>query len=495
MSEEALPAAIADPKGERLHPLFLVTGLQRVVRNAWGFLVGGAFLAFQDKMGLALLLLTGVAVLTLGGLLVKWLTFTYRLDEDELHIDQGLISRSSRAIPFDRVTDVDIEQGPLHRLLGLARVRMETGATASAKSEEGVLDTISLERAEAIRDYVRARKRGVVAAPDRDVEQADDTDALFAMDRRRVFTDGVFNFSLAFLAAIVGVSQTFGDVIGFDPFSRAFWFDLLEAAGPFRNYFIAHQFVAIVGGAIVTIAIGVGAGLITTTLREYGFRLDRTDSGFRRRRGLLTLTDVTIPARRVQASLLVTGPIRRAFGWFSLKFQSLAMDDKSGSHVVAPLATEGECAIIQQSLGRPLAPPDDRWRPLPFAHFKSSAAPLIVPSMVVPVASYFISPWLMLALGGVAIAVGAQWLEWRRARWALDGSHFFIDQGWWKQRRAIIPVARIQSIDITENFWTRLFGFRRLRLGIAGGNALSAFQVEALTPADADALRERLLTR
>ena len=476
---------------ERLHPLFLLTGLGKVARNAWGLIAGGAFLAIQDRWGLALLVAGLVIGASLVSLLVRWLTFEYRLGEHELRIDQGLLSRSSRAIPFDRVTDVDIEQGPIHRLFGLARVRMETGAATKADADEGVLDTISLDRAEAIRDYVRARRRGAPAAePEvREAEQA----PLFAMDRRRVFVLGLFNFSLAVLAALVGASQTLGDVIGFDPFNRGFWENLLASSGPLRDYVLAHQAVTVIAGSLVLVALGTATGLVRTVLREHGFRLDRTDSGLRRRRGLLTLTDVTIPARRVQAAMLVTGPLRRRFGWFALKLQSLAMDGKQGDHVVAPLATFDEAATIQQSLARPLDPASGDWTPFARGHFLSFALPMALSMPIMLAVALLLSPAAYVAVGGALVAIGVRYLEWQRARYAVDGDHLFIDEGWWRQRRAIIPIAKIQSIDLTENGWTRLFGFARLKLGIAGGTMLSAFQVEALSRPDAEALRDRLL--
>lgn len=477
---------------ERLHPLFLLTGLGKVARNAWGLIAGGAFLAIQDRWGLALLVAGLVIGASLVSLLIRWLTFEFRLGEHELRIDQGLLSRSSRAIPFDRVTDVDIEQGPIHRLFGLARVRMETGAATKADADEGVLDTISLDRAEAIRDYVRARRRGAPAAePEvREAEQA----PLFAMDRRRVFILGLFNFSLAVLAALVGASQTLGDVIGFDPFNRSFWESLLASSGPLRDYVLAHQAVTVIAGSLVLVALGTATGLVRTVLREHGFRLDRTDSGLRRRRGLLTLTDVTIPARRVQAAMLVTGPLRRRFGWFALKLQSLAMDGKQGDHVVAPLATFDEAATIQQSLARPLDPASGDWTPFARGHFLSFALPMALSMPIMLAVALLLSPSAYVAVGGALVAIGVRYFEWRRARYAVDGDHLFIDEGWWRQRRAIIPIAKIQSIDLTENGWTRLFGFARLKLGIAGGTMLSAFQVEALSRPDAEALRVRLLT-
>lgn len=490
MTEAAQP--VAEAPAERLHPLFLLTGLGKVVRGAWGIVAGGAYLAFQDRFGLALLLLGGFVVFSVISLLIKWLTFEFRLDSDELHIDQGLLNRSSRAIPFDRVTDVDIEQGPVHRLLGLARVRMETGASSGSKEEEGVLDTISLERAEAIRDFVRARRRGLSAAPAA-VGAVEEAEPLFAMDLGRVLIAGVFNFSLAVIAALFGLSQTVGNVVGFDPFSRSFWTGMLADAGPLRDYVLTHQIAAAIGGTLVLIALGIGTGIVRTLLREYGFRLDRTESGFRRRRGLLTLTDVTIPARRVQASILSTGPVRRAFGWFSLRFQSLAMDDKAGSHVVAPLAHESEAAAIQQAIGRPLAPPSDRWRPMARGYFIAGAAGFSMGIAIAIIVGILVSPFAFVAAAGFALATLVRWIDWRKARHAMSDGHLFIEQGFWKHRRSIVPVGRIQSIDLAETFWTRTFGFCRLKLGVAGGTLLSAFAIEALDRADAERLRERLL--
>ena len=74
-------------------------------------------------------------------------------------------------------------------------------------------------------------------------------------------------------------------------------------------------------------------------IRDYGFRLDRVKNGFRRRRGLFTLTDMVMPIHRVQAAILKSGPIRERFGWHHLKFQSLAGDiGGETDHSAAPCA-------------------------------------------------------------------------------------------------------------------------------------------------------------
>ena len=481
-------AGLGEP--ERLHPLYLITGLGKSFKGAWGLAAGGVVLGSQGRWLLVAIIGIGFVLFSVGSLLLKWLKLEYRVGPHEIQIDSGFLSRTSRAIPFDRVTDVDLEQGPLHRLFGLARVRLETGASAGARDEDGVLDTIALDRAEALREHIRAR-RGQAAAP-ATLEQAE-APPLFAMDRRRVAIAGLFNFSLAVLAGLFGVTQTMGDVIGFDPFRRSFWINVLDRVEPARDALVAHQFIAAIGGSILLILIGSGTGIVRTLLREHGFRLDRTDTGLRRRRGLITLTDVTIPAKRVQAAIIASGPIRRAFGWSVLKLQSLAMDGAKGDHVVAPLAHPEEAAAILASLNWPAKPDAESWRPVARAHVTSFAAMMVPAALVALAAVAFLGPIVLLWVIGAALAVAVRWLDWRHTRYALSPTSLFIESGWWRRRRAIVPTAKIQSVELAENFWSRAFGICALRLGVAGGGGFSAHIVPALSRTKAQTLRAQLL--
>ncbi len=456
-------------------------------------LAGGAILAAQGRWWIAILLVVGSAVFSTVALFLRWLKLEYRVGPHEIRIDSGFLNRTSRAIPFDRVTDVDLEQGPLHRLFGLARVKLETGGSAGGKEEEGVLHTIKLERAEALREHIRARrgKADPVAAA---AVAAEDAEPIYAMDLRRVLTAGLFNFSLAVIAGLFGLTQTMGDALGFDPFERSFWVGILAQSAPLRDTIMAHQIIAAVAGSLLLLLLGIGTGLVRTLLREYGFRLDRTTAGFRRRRGLLTLTDVSIPAKRVQATILAGGPIRRRFGWWELKLQSLAQDGGKGDHVVAPLAREVETDAILGSLNWKSSVHPDSWRPVSRA-FVTSFVGILLPAAVATVATLpFFGPIGLAWLGGGALAIGVRWLDWKHTRYALEGGGLFMETGWWRHRRSMVPLIKIQSLDISESWWSRIFGICTLRLGVAGGSGFSDHHVPALSRAQAEALRAQLLT-
>ena len=161
--------------------------------------------------------------------------------------------------------------------------------------------------------------------------------------------------------------------------------------------------------------------------------------------------------------------------------------------MVAPLAREHEAAAILASLDWPIAPAGGAWRPVARAYFTSFIGVLAPAAILTLIGVPFLGPVAMLWLAGAGLAIGMRWLDWRRTRYVLDGGSLFVETGWWRRRRSIVPARKIQSIDLTESWWTRLFGICTLRLGIAGGSGFSGHRVPALTRPQAEALRAELL--
>ncbi|HUG45070.1 MAG TPA: PH domain-containing protein, partial [Sphingomicrobium sp.] len=460
--------AVGEP--ERLHPLFLLTGLGAALRGVGGAYALIAYLAVTGRLGMAIIGGTLLLVVTGIGLMLYWRRFEYRVGSSEIRIDSGIFSRTHRSIPFDRVQDVDITQGPVARLLGLATVKFETGG--SAGSEEGVLRAVALERAESLREMIRAYRSEAPPAEAAGVEH--DRPAIYAMSLRRLLLAGLFNFSLAVFAVLFGLSQTMGDVIGFDPLSRSFWETVLSASEPLQRLLLANQVLTAIAGLLSLVLVGVATGIVRTFLRDYGFRLDRTETGLRRRRGLVTLTDVSLPVRRAQAAIVATGPVRERFGWSELKLQSLARDEGGGGdHVLAPLASPGETDSILAALGwRPVP------RPVPWDRVSRAYAWVltfaIFPLFLVAIGQILFIPLVGLVMILVfAVVLAERWLSWRRTGFVLDGDRLLVRSGWWRRRTLVLPIRRIQSIDLKHNLISRWFGTGSLVFGVAGGRGYS----------------------
>ncbi|MBL0967375.1 MAG: PH domain-containing protein, partial [Blastomonas sp.] len=140
----------------RLHPLTLMLNLVRQVPQAILGLIA-LRLSGPDELRPWVGLFALLALLAMVGFeFYRWWRFSYRLDPEELRIASGVFSRNVRSIPYERIQDVNLEQGPLARLVGLAKVRLETGSSGSG--DEGALDSVDLAEAERLHDVIHLRK-------------------------------------------------------------------------------------------------------------------------------------------------------------------------------------------------------------------------------------------------------------------------------------------------------------------------------------------------
>lgn len=86
----------------------------------------------------------------------RYRAWGYDRREDELIVKHGLMIRQLTVVPFGRVQHIDIAQGPLQRLLGLATLVLNTAGTRGAAVK---LPGLKPSDAEAMRDHIRGKIR------------------------------------------------------------------------------------------------------------------------------------------------------------------------------------------------------------------------------------------------------------------------------------------------------------------------------------------------
>ena len=134
----------------RLHPL---SWLFTAARFAKGFLVPA--LLFLVASGGAAYELWGALFVgpVIAAAVVQYRVYRYRLAVDEMVVRDGVLTRTERRIPYRRIQNIDLVQNPLHRLFGVALVRVET---ASGARPEAVMRVLSLDAAAEMRARVFA---------------------------------------------------------------------------------------------------------------------------------------------------------------------------------------------------------------------------------------------------------------------------------------------------------------------------------------------------
>jgi len=89
-------------------------------------------------------------------------SISYTFTKDEIMLERGVYWKHKSAVPYNRVTNIDIVQGPLSRRVGVGNVRVQTAgySTASSGGATAEAQIFGVTNYEEIRDFILAKVRG-----------------------------------------------------------------------------------------------------------------------------------------------------------------------------------------------------------------------------------------------------------------------------------------------------------------------------------------------
>ncbi|HKE51644.1 MAG TPA: PH domain-containing protein [Actinomycetes bacterium] len=282
VSERPEPPHHADGEWHRLHPL---TPLAR----GWTVVAAVLFVLTQNVSGTAAgwtatgVLLAGAVVVGLIYGLFSWWFTRYRIEEDALRLDTGVIFRRSRRVRLDRLQAVDVVRPLIARLLGLAELRLEV---AGGSSSEAPLAYLSERNAQVLRATLLARAAGVRP----DAPEADEQVLV------RVPPDALIRSQLLSGSAIFGILLVIALISG--------------AIG-------LHTPFIFIGAVPTLIALATSEFRAFST--HFDFVVAESADGLRLRHGLLEHRSQTVPPGRVQALRIVQPLLWRRWDWVKVE--------------------------------------------------------------------------------------------------------------------------------------------------------------------------------
>ena len=468
---------------QRLHPVVPVIKFIRQLPELVLPMVGFAAMSERATLAGPLLAVGGLLAVALAYRVIAWWRFTYTLMPHEMYIESGVFTRNRRSIPWDRVQDVEIERGPLARLLGLAKVRLETGGS---QRDEGLLDSISIADALALRDEVIAR-RVMVAPASQGVEVREPP--VFTMTLSRLFEAGLLNFSLVWLAVIIGAVQFIDRLIPFSVEDIERWIglheqEILGVVGP----------VSIILALALFLLLGSVAGVVDMFVRNYGFTLWLERRTLRRVRGLLTRSEVAIPLNRIQAARTSANWLKRRYGLCRVDVQTMGGSLAGGVQELVPLVTADEAQRLLTIAGNFSRLGPDRYSAVAPVHRWYDAQTKALPLAVITLVAGFFWPqaWWGVAFAGVM--AGVQIVGAWPHGWRLDDDMLHVREGWFGQECWMLSRRNIQSISLSIGPLQKHFHLASVAIDSAGAPS-DGLRIRNLPLGEAKALMERLRTR
>ena len=90
--------------------------------------------------------------------------WAFEFTSHELKIEKGIIWKTYKSIPYDRVQNIDIHRGIIARMLGYSSLDIQTAGYSGGYSRrggyvgaEGSIPAVGIQRAEQLRDFVMKR--------------------------------------------------------------------------------------------------------------------------------------------------------------------------------------------------------------------------------------------------------------------------------------------------------------------------------------------------
>ena len=105
-------------------------------------------------------------------------------------------------------------------------------------------------------------------------------------------------------------------------------------------------------------------------------------------------------------------------------------------------------------------------------------------------------PWLLLLTIAFLIGNGArEVLQWSLRTYALSSDQLVIDEGVLTRHHRVVPIARIQQVDVDQKLTHQLFGLAVVRIATAGDGQATSVALRLVERPKAEGLRRHLLDR
>lgn len=472
-------AVALDDGGRRLHPLTLGFSSITIARQMlWPALVGGFGLGDGQIARMLPIFVAALAVPALIGATLKYTLYRWRLTGDELLLRSGVLSRRNRVIPLARVQNVEVRQNVLHRMLGVAELRVETaGAGAEA---EAVLSVLGLAEAQAARVRLLAHRRASAPAAVSADGAADAAERPAVPPLARLSTGDVLlagataNEAGVIAAALAGLLQ-FADDLPLPFFERVG--DAVAGRAP------ESLLVFGIGLVIVFLVLGWMISIAGAVVRYHGFTLAVEGGEMRKRYGLLTVHEASVPLERVQAIRVEESLPRRLLGLASLSIETAGgtPGQRGGAEAFVPIARRAEVGRLVRGIFGD-ADADTPLQPVhPGAHRRLAAryfvtlllvwAPLWAARWLDVQPAGMLAPWLALLLPLPWLAAG--W-AYRGRGWALPPGYVMARSGVMTRVTWIVPDRKLQTLHLRATPFQRRRGLATVVVDTAAGGRQAA---------------------
>lgn len=447
---------------KRQHPAAALAKVLEIIRGNFLTIliiifVGGG----GEEARITLYWIIGTIIVLLVWGVLNWMRFSYKVEDGELVVYQGVFVRKQLYLSSDRIQVIDISAGLVQRIFGLVAVEVKT---AGSTSKEAKISAVVKEEAQNLKKALRPKDQDAESdIPEEDTPatfyRITTTDLLLAAS-----TSGRFGIALS----IVGTAFSQIDQV----ISEEAMIQFVE-----QNMPQSTSATLIVFSIISVLVISWLFSFLATIITYYDFSVEVKKDELLISRGLFERTQLTVPFNRIQAMQIKEGVMRQPLGYASLVIESAGYgEDQNNSTTLFPiLAKEQIYEFIEQVIpeynAQPVVenvPPRALRRYL-LRMFWISLAMILVLWLLLPEGVY--SLFILIP----ALLLG--YLQYRDAGIGEEGETILLQYRRLSKTTAIVKRNRIQAVETKQNPFQQRLNLSSYSVVVASGNQGRSFSV------------------
>ncbi|MFK7770108.1 MAG: PH domain-containing protein [Mariniblastus sp.] len=437
----------------------------------------------------------------------RYFTLRYSIQGDKLVVNEGLVFKKNRTVPVKRIQNIDFVQNPLHRLVGVAEVRVET---ASGTKPEATLRVISMAQMESLRSAVfglqarapnadlaemeNAQSENGVAQSTSLFDQTDEASVGAPSTYRSRDMSGsaipedktileipiswLLKAGLASNRGMIMVGVAAGFYFQFSPQSRYDfqWIRGLIPADTSVGLIVGASIVGLIVLFILLRLFGIG----WYVLRFFGYKLVSHGDDLRISCGLFTKVSATVPRKRVQFISVHRNLLMRFMGLTSIRIETAGGAGKNQENATETVSKRWFVPVIPEEklpeLLSVLRPELGSWDESTF-EFKSLSPKAkkrlcrlaFIQAILFSVVGLLISRYWGWALGIAALPLLIMWAikKSKSMRYARTENGVVYRSGVLNRKTSITFFEKIQTLRVDQSPFDRRWNMARLSVDTA----------------------------
>lgn len=477
-AEQSSDSVEGSEKGNRLDKTSPLFTLYEVVKKTIIPLIFGV-LTYERSVKVQIIIISVVSFFSLFSVLQYWF-YHYWIKTDKIEIKEGIFFKKNRKVPYTRIQNVNVLQNPLHRILKVATLQLES---ASGGKPEAVMRVVNLATVEKIKQAVKNSTVDTTQSIKAEVVETDKkSESLLSLSTKDVIKYGLISQKGMFYGAILFgfLAQNQAMVAWVFKYLTVFY-----KVPDFSHITLAEGlFYVLIMGSIIFVFLQL-MSVLWALMKFYGFTLGKHEDRLHAQMGLLSKVSATIPLKRIQLYRISENPLHKFFKARTITIETAGgvNTDKSGIVMrwLAPYIHKQNVKALIQEIEPKIKLGSVQWQLIPQRAWrrvlKRSLFILLFFSLILlgldslPKISINSFAWAIIVFLIPMIVVYAKKYV-KKTAYFINDDIICFKSGVWFGKQSFVKISKIQTVEVLESPFDRRNKMATLEIDTAGSNPI-----------------------